>query len=540
VFRSNSCVAFSWDDEGRCCGVRIERNGERCTVVNHWRGARIGNQSQAEVIESGLSELKIGPETAVIVGGNFRKACFVDLRLPKMAHELVRGALGFELTKHTPIPLDDIQWGYRVLGKLPGTETHQVRVTYFPRDQWEHWISAGSAIGSGVDAIIPASGVLDPMMGEMAVGFAENDSDMAFILRPQGQFEREIEVTGGADQIEGVFGLGHEPLAHPNLVLGELGNSSAAEQRAFAASVVLGMYGVSEAFTRDRKTWMPVPLEMRPRRNRMQKTFTTLAAIYIVGLLCYFGMLKVYENHKKLQKVTVAREALEKEVKDIRRELIPEGLEFDDLELEIQEARGTFRSLGLALIAFTGLTGDELWSTSFSWTDGGIRAELRAEEEATEAIEYLMRSQTLTDFSQEKSVRPGGEIVYTVQCRAKTHAELAEEEIGITDEQFVARVDLKEETSGSGGISPPAIPSIPSGGGSRLSPPSFPSLSPGTSKPVTPKTTPANRPATFRPTRTPSGSSTKPASSSSKPDYSKLSPPPPPPPPPLPSAPRSK
>ncbi|MFT5126409.1 MAG: hypothetical protein ACI8W8_000001, partial [Rhodothermales bacterium] len=367
MFRSNSCVAFSWDDEGRCCGVRIERSGERCTVVNHWRGARIGNQSQAEVIESGLSQLKIAPETAVVVGGNFRKACFVDLRLPKMAHEQVRGALSFALTKHTPIPLDDIQWGYRVLGKLPGTETHQVRVTYFPREQWEHWISAGSAIGSGVDAIIPANGVLDPLMGGMPVGFSETDSDMAFILRPEGEYEREIEVVSGADQTEGVFGLGQEPLAHPNLVLGELANESAAEQRAFSASVILGMYGVSEAFSRDGKTWMPVPLQMRPRRNRMQKTLTTLATIYILGVLCYFGMLKVYENHKKLQKVTAARVALEAAVKEIQPEMIPEGMAFDDLDLEIQEGRGTLRSLGLALIAFTGLTGDELWSTSFTW-----------------------------------------------------------------------------------------------------------------------------------------------------------------------------
>jgi hypothetical protein len=517
----------------------MERKGERCTVTGHWRGARVGNQSQAEVIESALSELKIGPETAVIVGGDFRKACFVDLRLPKMAHEMVRGALSFELTKHSPIPRDDIQWGYRVLGKLPGTETHQVRVTYFPRDQWEHWISAGSAIGGGVDAIIPASGVLDPLMGGMPVGFAEDEQDLAFILQPHGQFGREIEVTSGAATIEGVFGLGQEPLAHPNLVPGGLAKVSAAEQRAFAASVLLGMYGVSEAFGRDRKTWLPVPLEMRPRRNRMQKTFTTLAAIYIVGLICYFGMLKVYENHKKLQKVTTAREKLAKEVKDIRPELIPEGLQFEDLELEIQEARSTMRSMGLALIAFTGLTGDELWATSFTWTDGGIRAELRAEEEATEAIEFLMRSRTLTDFRQEKSVRPGGEIIYTVNCRAKTHAELLEEELELTDEQFVLRTATDPETTG---LEPPELPET---GGSTISPPSppaIPTFKPSTLTPATtPSTSPSTgvgRPATFRPTRG-SGNSSEPPSSSNKPNTTRLTPPPPPPPPPLPTTPRS-
>jgi hypothetical protein len=345
-------------------------------------------------------------------------------------------------------------------------------------------------------------------------------------------------VVSGADQTEGVFGLGQEPLAHPNLVLGELANESAAEQRAFSASVILGMYGVSEAFSRDGKTWMPVPLQMRPRRNRMQKTLTTLATIYILGVLCYFGMLKVYENHKKLQKVTAARVALEAAVKEIQPEMIPEGMAFDDLDLEIQEGRGTLRSLGLALIAFTGLTGDELWSTSFTWTDGNIRAELRAEEEAVEAIEYLMRARTLTDFNQEKSVRPGGEIVYTINCRAMTQAELAEEGIGVTDEQFVPRTDLAD---GGESMDSPSILSKPIGGNrSPIAPPSFPTLSPSTASSTTPKaTTPAvRRPTTFRPTRPSSGTSRKPASSA-KPDYSKLSPPPPPPPPPLPSAPRS-
>ena len=506
-------------------------------MVAHWRGARIGNQSQAEVIESALSELKIGTETTVIVGGDFRKACFVDLRLPKMAHELVRGALSFELTKHSPIPLDDIQWGYRVLGKLPGTETHQVRVTYFPRAQWDHWISAGSAIGSGVDAIIPASGVLDPMMGEIPVGFAESDSDIAFVLRPHGNYERDIEVTGGAATTEGVFGLGHEPLAHPNLAPGELANLSAAEQRSFAPSVLLAMYGVSEAFTRDRRTWMPVPLEMRPRRNRMQKTFTTLAAIYIVGLLCYFGMLKVYENHKKLEKVTAQRVKLAKEVKAIMPGVIPEGMAFEDLELEIQESRTTMRSMGLALIAFTGLTGDELWATSFSWTEGNIRAELRAEEEATEAVEFLMRSATLTDFRQEKSVRPGGEIVYTINCRAKTFNELMEEELSLIDEEFVARV---EPESAADDPAPPNIPGAERAMPAPPAPPAIPTLTPNKAAPATtPRTSPGtgvNRPTTFRPTRT---NTTTPPSSTNT-GASRLSPPPPPPPPPLPSTPRIK
>ena len=158
-FQSNNCAAFTWDDQDTFRGVLIERDGESSRVKEFWQTEKIGNRSRAQMLEQGISPLRISEDTTIIVGGNFSKSCFFDLKMPKISQTDLRSALQFELSKYSPMPVDDVQWAYRVIGKI-GTESNLVRVIYFPQSEWDSWVAAASGINIGVDLIIPANAVL--------------------------------------------------------------------------------------------------------------------------------------------------------------------------------------------------------------------------------------------------------------------------------------------------------------------------------------------------------------------------------------------
>ena len=504
MFRSNECVAYTWDSQGRCCGVRIERRGERCTVAGHWRGAKVGAQPLATVLESSLAHLKIRSETTVLIGGDFRKAFCVDMRMPKMSPELLHSAVGFELAKFSPLATEDLKWGYRVLSKS-GMDALHVRVGFFPASDHDHWLEAASALPSGVDMIIPAGATLDPQFAEQDVGFVDEEGESAYILHRKESGEREVQIAADADR-DDVFGLGKTPLAAPNLMPGRLLELNAAEQRSFAPAVLLGMYGVSSSCPADARTWLSVPKSMKPPRNRTQKTVSLTLAVYLLGLgLAFLGGWLMMKN-RDLAFVNEKRVALEEEVRRLTPEVKPTH-EVDlneEMRQELEEVRASFLPMGVGLSAITGRTAHELWGHSFQWNTGEIKVELIADADMMDKIGFLERTRVLADFNVDIA-RQKGQFRYTVNCRLMRDSEMGE-----------AGVDVNSITFLKTSVPDDVVPDdIPDSDGEELDSGLPPGISPPSLKEM-------NRPPTTR---------SMPASSNGA---SRLLPPPPPPPPVLP------
>lgn len=468
MFRSSECVAYTWDAQGRCCGVRIDRRGERCTVTGYWRGTKVGNQSLAQILEASLTHLKIGGETTVLIGGDFRKAFCVDMRLPKMASDLMHSAVGFELGKYSPLPPEDLKWGYRLLSKPAGAETAHVRVGFFPAIDHAHWLEAAAVLPSGVDMIIPTAAALDPLMAGKDVGFTDDDGESGFILRPSATGEREVIVADSLDA-EGIFGLGKQPLAAENLVPGPLAALAATEQRAYAPSVLLAMYGVSPACAQDLKTWLPVPKSMKPPRNRMLKTLCLSLGVYILGVeLAFLGGWWM-QKQKDLDYVTAARDALQSELIALRPMEEDEEDTYSEIDVneemkgELLKARQQVLPMGVALASLTGRTDDVLWAHAFQWNDGRVKLELVSEADATEKINVLERTRVFDDFSVNRVKRPDN-MHYTVTCRLMGREEMAERGVDVDSIQFLKRIPVQVPEPGATeeeALSPPDIPGPP-------------------------------------------------------------------------------
>ena len=73
------------------------------------------------------------------------------------------------------------------------------------------------------------------------------------------------------------------------------------KQRGYAPAVLLAMYGVSNAFYHDRKHWLPVPVEMRPRRNRGTKIYTAFISLYLIIMVSILVAFHTYNNFREFE-----------------------------------------------------------------------------------------------------------------------------------------------------------------------------------------------------------------------------------------------
>ncbi len=422
IFQSNTCAAFTWDSDNNFRGVLIERTGDTFVVRNHWQGTNVGSRSHAQVLETATADLGISEDTTVIIGGDFGKACFVDIQMPKMSPPDLRSALNFELNKHTPVPIDEIRWGYRILGKVEGTERNLIRVVYFLREEWESWVGGASGITGGVDLIIPTIAVLDPQMTGVDVCLNANNGHGTFMFTSGDSGCREIAFIDPKTDTYEVIGYGADPLRMDKLELRQLGDLPDDQQATFAPAIILGMYGVSDGFYHDRKDWLPVPVEMRPRRNRGHKIFTTAVVVYLFFLIGILASAFFYDKYTEYQELDAQLRRLQYSI-DRLQVLDVDDTFSDGLEAEIAEQNQAVLSMPAALVELTGLLSDELWSSNFNWDSGEIRAELRSEIEDTNLSLTLEESPLFTDLTMRKR-QVGEQFIYTINCRMKGEDQL--------------------------------------------------------------------------------------------------------------------
>ena len=427
-FQSNKCAAFSWDDQDIFRGVLLQRYGDLVQVRNFWQTEKVRNRSRAQIMEQGIPALGVDEETTVIVGGNYTKTCFIDLKMPKLPASDLKNAIAFELSKYSPVPVEEIQWGYRVIGKIEGTESNLVRVVYFPEDEWESWVAAASGISDGVDMIIPPIAVLDPEMDgiDVCLGNKQNGNEV-YLFKSTHEGERSIICLPPEEPLDKIFGGGQAPLEKDGFDPGELNQLQPDQQSSFAPSIVLGMYGLSKTFYSDRKYWLPVPLEMRPRRNRSHKIFTLAVIIYLVLLLSLLFTSTFYRKHKELQALTAESNRLEADREQYEFTDTPET-KIEELETQVMEINQSLFSMAAILREFTTLSNEKLWCTNFSWDSGDVRAELRADSDDPDLTLALQNSKLITDVTMNKRQIRDGAVNYTINCRAKTPDEAAEDE----------------------------------------------------------------------------------------------------------------
>lgn len=277
------CAAFSWTPEGVCHGVLLKGSGRGISVLAYWSAAGGSKASSiGETLSMGRRELGVKEGVYCIAGPEEGGWGSTDLLMPQLKPEELRSALAFEVRKRTPIALEHLTWGYRLLptamiqdeksaGKVP------VRLFYVKSEIWRRWLEAANGLGH-LDALIAAPVALDPFMqGETVLFPAEG----LFKYMP-GKVGRDIVAVPKEETL--IESL-HDCLPFDELSLGALEHEPLETQLSYLKAIVMAIYGLGRELDRDKGTLPALPEKMRPARYVACRFIAACMILLIVAML---------------------------------------------------------------------------------------------------------------------------------------------------------------------------------------------------------------------------------------------------------------
>ena len=368
-----------------------------------------GDESLSTRLAEGIRCLAAREETVIIAGGAGTCGGMADIEMPKLAAENLGNAISFQVGKHAPVSTDKLVWGYRV---LPGKTTAQqqlVRLVYMREGEWGKWVDHLSGLDHGVDLIIPATAVLDPLLDDRDVFVADPNGTDGFVFPAPANGSGRHAVRSTVAECEGAFGAGEHPLALPFLELGGLGAMSADDQRGYASAILLALYGLTRAPEADQHTWAPVPYELRPKRNRYSRMLAMSMLLYVIGIACFWLWTEYSAASQYYRRLKAEAREVKAQISALQQRT-DSGELIQMLKKEIVTHRLDRPILKDVLLELTDRIDESKWVRTLEWTEsrtGGtsetkIILKLKADKEDPGIIHRLEDSPFLGD------VEPGG------------------------------------------------------------------------------------------------------------------------------------
>ena len=413
------CLAFCWlKAPNSCRGVRLRRFRNRMEVEGVWEGSIPEGQAAGEVLTEGF--LRLGGDESCLVAVAVPDAgfSFVDLRLPPLPREPLTRALSLELRRQSPLNPERLAWGYR---RLPGARTPQgvpVRLVFCQTEEWQRLMDELTAFRPGFDVILPPALALDPLLSDRTWPCWRNGS--AYFRLPDGTGGRRLLTTAPESTV--LFGAGARPLELPGLTLPPaLAARPAAEQALFAPAVIAGLYALSPALGQDAKTWLPVPEELRFRRNLAARRLGLALGAYAAAGLTLWAAVAAVRNQRQIHVLNneiaqLERNARGKNADRGRYEFVQKFL------AECREAGVDRPGLPLYLAELTRQIGDGAWVQTLAWRNGGrmIELDLTMTDANADVLAAIRESPYLTDVvSLRKKVEASGGASLRLQMQAR-------------------------------------------------------------------------------------------------------------------------
>ncbi len=277
------CAAFSWTPDGICHGVLLKGGGRDVKVVAYWRGEGGSKASSiGETLSIGRRELGVKEGVYCIAGPEEGGWGMADLLMPELKPDELRSALAFEVRKRTPIALEHLNWGYRLLPKESVqdekvTGRTPVRLFYAKSDLWRRWLEGASGLGH-LDMMAAAPVLLDPLMQDEAVFFL---GETGFKYLP-GKVGRDVVPATAEESKVGSF---RECLPYDNLVLGSLEDKPLEEQLSYLKVITMAIYGMGREVEKDKRTMPALPDKMKPARYMACRFIASCLAVLIIAML---------------------------------------------------------------------------------------------------------------------------------------------------------------------------------------------------------------------------------------------------------------
>ena len=392
-FARNSCIAYTWNEDGDCRAVMATRSGDKCKIVKLLNAKTNQDTSVAEVL-SGFAKSLNAKDAAFTVASSLGPGWdMADVTMPNLPTEELRNAIAFELRKHTPLSLDKIRWGFRsTIAKQDKKQGNRTRIVYIKTDVFDKWTANVSALGQ-LDMVIPPAAALDPLFEEDVVTIPDSEGVTAYAPSPEGRVASMVS----ADDL-----TLDKALPGGFIKWNDLESLPKEEQMAYIPAVVLAAYGLSSAAGHDTATMLPLPPNLKPRRNVfMTLCATVLLAISVLALVIYavVGLQgrssQIRALEKELKKVNTELDTIQKQIKPEKKKAIVE------LRKEMADVTPNIPPLPFVLLDLSKSIPSPAWlSGNFTWDEGLVKFTL--EEPVTDpTLTATIDTQELLDIIED-------------------------------------------------------------------------------------------------------------------------------------------
>ena len=363
-----SCTAFSWNAEGQCLGLRLESEaGGKVRIAAIWKAELKSREQEqkgalAEMLSEGHRQLGVNDASYCLASPMEGAWGMADLEMPMLREQELRAALAFELRKKTPLPAEQLVWGYRILDTTQQGQAKRVRLRllYVKKDVCRKWLSAATGL-SKLDILAPAPVLLDPLFSDVSVSMPGKAS-FSYVQGENGREAVPFELPANATI--------SELLPFDGLDFGELASLPEKEQLAFIPAIVTAAYGLTRSVAQDAKTLLELPQELKPKRYQACKIIATVLCALIVICLCY-GLMQGFQIRKTRLRL------IQKDIKTVENELkalkAASGGKYAEAAKMLEEEMARYKidapSISDVLIELTKQTKPPAWFAGpFTWT----------------------------------------------------------------------------------------------------------------------------------------------------------------------------
>ncbi len=402
-FIRNKSIAITWTSR-ECQAVQLRAiSGNTCEVTAAWHGA-VGKEgaSIAELVAQAARAVGADDTIYIIAGGSNQGWGMADITLPALSGEELRNALSFELHKQTPLPLEKLVWGYRILRKGNAAKSimQRVRLFYVRSENWDGWMKAIGGLHH-VDAMVAAPAALDPLMdGKTLTVLTDSESFSGYEYRSD-ESGRVIAPVA----FETMPALAQLIPYGSELKLGALASRSDEEQSQFARAIVLAAYGLGSEVASDTATLPHLPERFRARRNIGLKISAICLGVYLLGMLAFvlagYFQLKASQIRRVEQEIAKCK----KELATLNKYMNPQEIERGNaLRQELIDNTPVIPDFPTALVAVSRALPTNAWiPQALEWKEGKLSFQTQSTAKILELANILENSPYLGDVGERLS-----------------------------------------------------------------------------------------------------------------------------------------
>ena len=227
------------------------------------------------------------------------------------------------------------------------------------------------------------------------------------------------------------------------------------------------MYSMSRSAEADRATWVPVPLDLRPTRNRYSRNIATCLVAYLLAVAMFmlareYRSAAAYLGDLRSECAKIEQKIAKYEAGDSQKELQA------TLQKEMADAYTPRPSMVEVLAELTQLIDKEAWLQNFNWTDGQVDLQLSSVNDALDIRSKLEDSPIIGDVVPgQKTLGHNNVMVLRLQMNARYDVagetpkgggapkKPQDDKASDTEEPKDDKIDSAEEPKDLGPVAPP-------------------------------------------------------------------------------------